>query len=153
MVLNSDINVYGRESKPAKFSSKSKELKSFGLKFPFSTIGSGNFLKKASGVELVKSNLRQLLLTNRGERPMLPLFGTNLRLYLMEPLDQAVLSQIRKEILESIYNYAPNVSVQKILVVPISEGSLNGGSAIRIDLFCTLVEEDSVGFEVKIELS
>lgn len=152
MVLNSDINVYGRESKPAKFLSKSKGTKTFGLKFPFGDIDSGDFLKKSSDIELVKSNLRQLLLTRRGERVMLPLFGTNLKNYLMEPLDQSILSQIRREILESIYLYAPNVEVLKINVIPLTEDTLGGGHALRITLFCSLKENDGIGFEVKVEL-
>lgn len=152
MVLNSDINVYGRESKPGSFSSKSKGEKTYGLKFPIGDTDSGDYLKKSSGIGLVKSNLRQLLLTRRGERVMLPLFGTNLKNYLMEPLDQALLSQIRREILESIYLYAPNVTVSKIMIFPLTEDALQGGHSLRIELYCALKENEDIGFEVEVEL-
>ena len=153
MAINQEINIYGRESKPGKFSAKSKSTKDYGFIFPFGAIEDGKFLMRGSDLELIKSNLRQLLLTNRGERRMLPLFGTNLRNYLMEPLDQSLLSQIRREVLESIYKYAPNVEVSKLMVLPLNEDTLGGGHAIRIELYCILKEDQNIGFEVKVEIS
>lgn len=153
MAINQNIDVYGRENpKAASYSSKAKGSKSYGLKFPFGNLENGLFLKKASDLELIKSNLNQLLLTTQGERVMLPGFGTNLKNYLMEPLDQALLSQIRRDILEAIYKYAPNVSVLKLQVIPIDTTTLNGGHAISIKLFCALKEDENLGFEMKVEI-
>lgn len=155
MVVNSTSNFYGREvPKAASYLVKSKGgAKLYGLKFPFGDMSDGTYLKKSSELDLIKSNLRQLLLTTRGERVMLPKFGTNLKNYLMEPLDQALLSQIRREIAESIYMYAPSVDLLKIQVFPIESATLNGGHAISVKLFCALKEDFNVGFEVKVEIS
>lgn len=153
MAINQNINVYGREvSKQSLFTSKSKSLKTYGFAFPFGNIEDGLFLKKSSDIALIKSNLRQLLLTRRGERVMLPNFGTNLKNYLMEPLDQALLSQIRREISESIYKYAPNVNLNLLQVFPLDQASFNGGSVLLIKLFCSIKEEENLTFEVNVEI-
>ena len=154
MAINQDISVYGQQaSKPVSYSIKSKGSKTYGFKFPFSNPEAGVFLKKSSDLEVIKSGIKQLLLTKRGERVMLPNFGTNLRNYIMEPLDQSTLSQIRREIVESIYKYAANVVLNKILVVPIESDMISGGSAIGIQLFCSLKEDQNVGFEVNLEIT
>jgi phage baseplate assembly protein W len=153
MAINQDINVYGREPvKQSTFSTKSKSTKNYGLAFPFGNIEDGLFLKKSSDVALVKSSLRQLLLTRRGERVMLPNFGTNLKNYLMEPLDQALLSQIRREISESIYKYAPNVNLNLIQVFPLEQASFNGGNVLLIKLYCSIKEDENLAFEVNVEI-
>jgi len=153
MAINQDINVYGREPvKQSTFSTKSKSTKNYGLAFPFGNIEDGLFLKKSSDVALIKSSLRQLLLTRRGERVMLPNFGTNLKNYLMEPLDQALLSQIRREISESIYKYAPNVNLNLIQVFPLEQASFNGGNVLLIKLYCSIKEDENLSFEVNVEI-
>jgi phage baseplate assembly protein W len=153
MVLNSQVNLYGKEvPTQVAYTSKSKGLKLLGLKFPFGEISDGNFLNKSSELEVIKSNLRQLLMTTRGQRVMLPKFGTNIRNYLMEPLDQALLSQIRRELLESMSLYAPSVVLNKLVVYPLESGNLSGGNAIKIELFCTLREDANLSFEVKVDL-
>jgi phage baseplate assembly protein W len=153
MAINQDINVYGREvPKQATFNSKAKSSKTYGFAFPFGNIEEGLFLKKSSDIALVKSSLKQLLLTRRGERVMLPNYGTNLKNYLMEPLDQALLSQIRREISESIYKYAPNVNLNLLQVFPLEQASFNGGSVLLIKLFCSIKENENLTFEVNVEI-
>ena len=70
----------------------------------------------------------------------------------MEPLDQALLSQIRREILEAVTKYAANVTVTKLQVFPGTSPTFEGGHYVLIKLFCQLKEEDAVTFEVKVEL-
>lgn len=154
MVLNSQTTLYGVEPvKSVSYDTKSKGGKKYGLKFPFGDVSEGNFLKKSSDLELIKSNLRQLLRTSRGERPMLPNFGTNLKNYLMEPLDQYLLNQIRLEILESINTYATNVRVNKLQILFDESSKLIENGALIIKLYCSIAEEDNVNFEVKIEVN
>lgn len=153
MAINKEVTTYGAEYTPAsRFTSKSKSVKFTGFKYPFGKAEDGNFLNKNSDVDLIKSNLRQLLLTHRGERVMLPLFGTNLKRYLMEPMDQLLFSRIRKEISESIERYASNVNLLKIVIIPSESKSISGGDGMVIKLFCNLNEDENVTFEVKVEL-
>ena len=154
MAINQSTSLYGiQPSKPASFDIKSKGEKFFGFKFPFGELQEGLFLKKSSGLEVIRSNLQQLLLTRRGERVMRPNFGTNLKDYLMEPLDQALLSQIRREITESIYRYARNINLEKLQIVPIESATLNGGHVLSISLYCSLKEDADLKFEVKVEIN
>ena len=154
MAINTNSSLYGVEpSKQIAHNIKSKRAKFLGFKFPFGDVDSGEFLMKSSDEDLIKGNLRQLLLTKRGERVMLPKFGTNLHKYLMEPMDQVLFSQIRSEIEESIYKYAKNVIVEKIQVIPMEETTyINGGYAIRVNLFCRIAEDFATSFEVKVEI-
>ena len=62
------------------------------------------------------------------------------------------MSQIRRELLEAIYKYAPNVDVLKLQVIPVETATLNGGHAISIKLFCALKEDQNLGFEMKVEI-
>lgn len=154
MVLNQEVNLYGIDpSKDSSYAVKSKGQVNYGFKYPLSNPDGGSFLKKSSGLDLIVSNLQQLLLTTRGERVMLPNFGTNLKNYLMEPLDQILLSQIRKEIIESVQAYATNVEVDKIQIFPVDNADLSGGHAMYINLFCSIKENENLSFEVKVRIA
>jgi phage baseplate assembly protein W len=154
MAINTTSEIYGIQTpKPAQFSVKRKSTKNYGFKFPISDPAQGGYLKKSSEVDLVKSQLRQLLLTSRGERVMLPNYGTNLKNYIMEPLDQSTLSSIRREVLESFSSYATNVNVNKIQVFPGQTEALTGGNIIILKIFCSLKDEDAVSFEIKVDIT
>jgi len=153
MVYQNTTEIYGGGiPKAASFLNKRKSLKRYGFVFPMGDIDSGKFLKQGSDVELVKGQLRQLLLTARGERVMLPGYGTNLKNYLMEPLDQATLSQIKREILESFSKYAANVLVTKLQVFPGSTSTPQGGNFLVVKLFCILKAEQDTAFEIKLDI-
>ena len=70
--------------------SNSKRL---GLKFPFENTLNGYFSKMAD-TSVVKSNLRQLIMTEPGERLMLPDYGCPLKSLLFLPLDDLSLIHI-----------------------------------------------------------
>lgn len=74
------------------------------------------FLRTQHGVDQVKSDLLCLLLTEVGERVMLPEFGTSLRKFIFEPNDTAVLEQIKEEIARAISQWEPRIAVQDIIV-------------------------------------
>jgi len=151
MATNTNTEVYGvKAPKQALFDVKSKGLKPTGIRFPITT--DTGYFKKSSGITLVKENLRQLLLTKRGERVMLPNFGTDLRNYLMEPMDQALFSRIKTDIMECMSRYARGVKLLKIQIIPGETPTHSGGHHLKINLFCAIVEEENVTFEVKVDL-
>lgn len=79
-----------------------------------------------SGVSTIKSDLLQLLLTNPGERVMLPEYGTALRKLLFEPNDPTLAEQARNLIINSISRWEPRIAVQNIEVsTNIDDTSLN----------------------------
>ena len=74
------------------------------------------FFRTQSGMDQIKSDLLALLLTEPGERVMLPDFGTSLKKFIFEPNDSSVLEQIRNEIARAISIWEPRIAVQNIEV-------------------------------------
>ena len=74
------------------------------------------FLRTQSNVDQIKSDLLVLLLTEPGERVMLPEFGTPLRQYFFEPNDSSLSSKVKKTISDSITMWEPRIAVQNISV-------------------------------------
>lgn len=62
------------------------------------------------------SNLKSLLLTAKGERIMLPNFGSDLPKYLFENFDEDLLSKIENEVVGSIRTWLPYINVQDVRV-------------------------------------
>lgn len=154
MTLNTTTDIYGiRTPKTVSRLTKAAETKLYGFKFPFLMLEDGRFLKKSSNIDLLKGHLKQLLLTVKGQRVMLPNYGTNLRRYLMEPLDQATLSQIRREILESFSRYAPGIVLTKLQVFPSTQSSGAGSHSLIVKLFCEFKEEETLVFDLILNIT
>jgi len=69
-----------------------------------------------SGIDTIKSDMLALLLTNPGERVMLPEYGTPLRKLLFEPNDSVLVEQARLMIINSLKRWEPRIAVQNIEV-------------------------------------
>jgi len=94
--------------------------------------------------EAVKADLMQLLLTNPGERVMLPDFGTPLRALLFEPSNPLFAQRVRNAIIGAINLWEPRVVVLAIDVVD-PQGN-TGDAAI-------LTNSDSNSFYVNIKFA
>ena len=64
------------------------------------------------------SNIRNLLLTNRGERVGQPTFGADLLLTLFEPMSDELINRVEEKISESMADWMPHVTVNKLVVEP-----------------------------------
>jgi phage baseplate assembly protein W len=73
-------------------------------------------LRTQRGVNQVKSDLMVLLLTEPGERVMLPEFGTPLKMYIFEQNDSIIAERIRETIANSIRTWEPRIAVSQIEV-------------------------------------
>lgn len=69
-------------------------------------------------VELVKQDLLNHIFTRKGERVMMPMFGTRVPDMLMEPMDARSLSIIRNDLFE-VFTYDPRVVLRDLQVVPL----------------------------------
>jgi uncharacterized protein len=78
---------------------------------------SRGLLRTQSGINQIKSDLLVLLLTEPGERVMLPEFGTPLKEFLFEQNDNILLDQIKERISLSISTWEPRIAVQNIEVI------------------------------------
>lgn len=83
------------------------------------------FLYSQKDLDQVRSDLLVLLLTNPGERVMLPDFGTPLRSLLFEPNDPTASSQAREMIIQSIAKWEPRITIKNITV---SSGALESST-------------------------
>ena len=88
--------------------SRTKQLN--GIAFPI-TAGTGGFFTKTDGAATVMSGLKQLLLTNKGERVMRPDFGTSLRRRVFEPYNEETKSNLDEELRFIIKKYEPRVNI------------------------------------------
>ena len=93
-----------------------------GIGFPL-TVGSQkqNYFTTAQ----VHDNLRNLLLTIKGERPMNTEFGSDLYYLLFEPIDTEQLQEAATEaILEAVNNWMPAVQINQVTIDPHPEQNL-----------------------------
>lgn len=86
-----------------------------GLQYPLEKTPRG-ILAQKTGVDQIKADLLQLLLTNPGERVMLPNFGTPLRELIFEPNDSFLVDKARQVIADAILAWEPRIVVSNIEV-------------------------------------
>lgn len=77
----------------------------------------GPFSLNKNMIDVVKQNLKTLILTERGERIMLPNFGVGLRKFLFENMSDTVNVQIEQEIVEQVRRYMPFINIRKVSVL------------------------------------
>tara|TARA_R110000796_G_scaffold148460_1_gene265334 strand:- start:378 stop:845 length:468 start_codon:yes stop_codon:yes gene_type:complete len=155
MAANQTVNVYGKvvpnymQQVPT-----AQRNHRFGLKFPLgSRKTTGGFFSKNSGVDCIKDSVKQLLLTDRSERVMLPGYGTNLRRFLFQPLDELTFEAIKREITSSFYSYIVGANLTKIKVIPLGDIGPSGGNSLKIALDLELTSGDFEVFDVEVKLS
>ena len=87
--------------------------KFYGIGLDFGNTQRG-FFSTFADKKLVYDNLKQILLTNPGERVHLPDFGVGLDRYLFEPNDQVLADTLRDKITSQIKKYLPIVDVMSV---------------------------------------
>ena len=88
-----------------------------GLELPFARSRTGLFGLTETTLEQAGHNIKNLLLTAKGERVMQPDFGSDLRALLFEQADENIEERIEETILESISTWLPYISIQKIDII------------------------------------
>ena len=86
-----------------------------GVSLPFN--GPGVFNSTYSTKDQIKSNVINLLLTNRGERIMNPNFGADIKDALFEGMTETIIPLIQDRITTAFSSYIPQASISKIDVV------------------------------------
>ena len=64
----------------------------------------------------IKNNLINWFLTNKGERPLNPNFGGNLRQFIFEQLSTGTLEDVEEEVQQQLNTYFPGVLVNELAV-------------------------------------
>ena len=91
---------------------------SFGLTFPLTYNNQlGGFFPTSKTLrEQVSSNIKNLLLTSKGERVGQPEFGTDVTSILFEPITPDIGDRLESSITDGISQWLPYVTIQNIFV-------------------------------------
>ena len=95
--------------------SKEYEDYAIGLALPIQ-ITNVAFKQNYTEIEQLKSNIKNLLLTKRGERLMNPFFGTGVETLLFEQITDDFEDKVQEIITNSVEKYIPNVNIDEINV-------------------------------------
>lgn len=77
----------------------------------------GPFSLNKNMLDVVKQNLKTLILTDKGDRIMMPNFGVGLRKFLFENMDSSINIQVEQEIIDQVNKYMPFVRVNKVNIL------------------------------------
>lgn len=87
-----------------------------GFAFPFRIDASSGGVARADGMDKIRQNIRIILGTRIGERPMLRDFGTNLHALVHEPNDSVLADIVRKQAQEALMQWERRILVTKATV-------------------------------------
>jgi phage baseplate assembly protein W len=86
----------------------------YGITLPVQKGNTGYFSQAFSSFEQAKSNLRNLLMTKKGERIMQPNFGTGLHSLLFEPIDSSFETKLQETITSNVNYWLPYINIEEI---------------------------------------
>jgi phage baseplate assembly protein W len=112
-----------------------------GIEFPLDYSQEGFFRKTKTIRQQVKSNIRNLLLTEKGERIFQPNFGSNLKSLLFEQITPTSLENVEHDIRESLSTWLPYVNVNNLVVV---QDDRNPNQVLTSLEYSTTLEPDSL---------
>lgn len=118
-----------------------KSVKPIGILIPFNN-PNGVFSQSYTNKEQVYSNLKNLLLTAKGERYMLPTFGTEIRTILFENIstEDEFFDLLNNEIRSSIAEWLPYVSISSLKSNLVDKTYDESDHAIEIKLIVNISE-------------
>ena len=96
-----------------------------GIMLPMTDTDGKLFKLSYTTQEQAISNLKNLLLTIRGERPMQPLFGTNIQKSLFQPITNSLLESIENNVMKAIEFWLPYIIVDDFRIEGFF-GTVNG---------------------------
>ena len=83
-----------------------------GISYPVKS-GKKGLFNTETDIKLIESNIIQILGTRRGERVMLPLFGSRILDFIHEPLDHITCVLLRYEIIDAISKWEPRITLDR----------------------------------------
>ena len=82
--------------------------------------------------QAVINSIKNIILTNHYEKPFNSDFGSNIRSMLFENMDSITAMSLEREILQTIENFEPRVSVSKVTAIPDFD---NNGYSIKMEFY------------------
>ena len=93
-------------------------MSSLGIRVPITQDSGDGFTMLKSIKSVIRQNLKMLILTNPGERVMLPAYGVGLKTFLFEAAQGGVKGDIKQRIQEQIETYMPVVKIERLVLAP-----------------------------------
>jgi len=90
-------------------------MATLGVKLPITRDDINGFTMLDNFHSTIRQNLKMIILTDPGERVMIPDFGVGIKSYLFENFNNDTYSQIENNIKEQVAIYLPVVNVNRIL--------------------------------------
>ncbi|MDR2523399.1 MAG: GPW/gp25 family protein [Synergistaceae bacterium] len=119
-----------------------------GFAYPARTSDKG-FFDDAENDGLIRGNIMQIIGTRKGERVMLPLFGTRVWEYIHEPLDAATIQFLRMELISAITEWEPRAILRDVIMREMRERNI---LKARI-LYSTAQSDERQTFDLAIDKS
>jgi len=119
-----------------------------GLELPLDTSSEGVFKRTKTALEQAKSNIKNLLLTNKGERLGNPTFGTNLLSLAFSQENTDLESRVEEEIRGAMSEFLPFINVVSI-ETKFSDLNINRAIVnIRFTLDVDLTSEENLELDL-----
>lgn len=99
-------------------------------------------------LDAIKTAVRNILNTNKGEKLFNPLFGADLRKYLFELMTPSLKMLVRKQIKEEISFWEPRVNVDEVQI-----SQTSGLGELRITLLFSLKNNPAITDSVSVVLT
>tara|TARA_B100000902_G_C27311075_1_gene918444 strand:- start:968 stop:1387 length:420 start_codon:yes stop_codon:yes gene_type:complete len=114
----------------------------FGLTFPLRVGTDNNFIRSQTLREQVSSNIKNLLLTHKGERVGQPNFGSRLPAILFEPIDNTIGDKIEEAIHEALAEWLPYVVAENVITV--TDEKNPNSLIVSLEFRVTIDDPDSI---------
>ena len=114
-----------------------------GVLFPLTMTSDNAGYELADIREMVKFNLKNIILTNPGERIMYPEFGVGINALLFENFTPDIRDVARSTILRQISVYAPYVTLLELFIDPVEESGVRFFIKYRIE-FAQIIDSFSL---------
>ena len=100
---------------------KSRSFKDIGVSFSKNSFTDDLAIVKNENS--IKQSVKNLVLTQMGEKPFQPTKGCRVNALLFEPLDPFTADALKEEVLNTIRQYEPRVKISDCIVTPILESN------------------------------
>ena len=112
-----------------------------GISIPFSKLFNQTYTTR----EAVKSNLINYLLTDKGERPLNPLFGSDIKKALFNPIVKDTLDGLEIQVREGIESLFPLVDIKNLVITPLADFNQTN-IALTYSVFNNELDEINIDF-------
>ena len=98
-----------------------------------------------TNLDVLKSSVKMLLITTKGERIMQPTYGTLLRRIVFEPSTDSISTVVQKEITDALTQFEPRVSLETF---KIQKSDANGRSVIVDATFLSKISQSTFSLAI-----